>query len=48
VANEEFLATWRRWTAAEHRVTGRPLPCGHFIPEELPGVLVDELVAFLG
>ena len=48
VANQEFLATWRRWTAAEQPVTGRPLPCGHFIPEELPGVLVDELVAFLG
>ena len=48
VANQEFLATWRRWTAAEQPVTGRPLPCGHFIPEELPGVLVDELIAFLG
>jgi haloacetate dehalogenase len=47
-ANEEFQATWRRWTAADQPVTGRPLPCGHFIPEELPGVLIDELVAFLG
>jgi haloacetate dehalogenase len=47
-ANEAFLATWRRWTAADQPVTGRPLPCGHFIPEELPGVLVEELTAFLG
>ena len=46
--NEEFLATWRRWTAADQPVTGRPLPCGHFIPEELPGVVVDELLTFLG
>jgi haloacetate dehalogenase len=48
VANREVLATWRRWTTAEQPVTGRPLPCGHFIPEELPDVLVDELLAFLG
>ena len=48
VANEELLATWRRWTAADQPVTGRPLSCGHFIPEELPGVLVDELLTFLG
>ena len=46
-ANEAFLATWRRWTAADQPVTGRPLPCGHFIPEELPAVLIDELTAFL-
>jgi haloacetate dehalogenase len=47
-ANEAVLATWRRWTAADHPVTGRALPCGHFIPEELPGPLVDELCSFLG
>ena len=46
-ANEAFLATWRRWTADGHAVTGRPLPCGHFIPEELPDVLIGELRAFL-
>jgi haloacetate dehalogenase len=45
-ANEAVLATWRRWTAGP--LTGGPLPCGHFIAEELPGVLVDELSAFLG
>jgi haloacetate dehalogenase len=47
-ANGEFLATWRRWTAADQPVTGRPLACGHFIPEELPDVLLDELLTFLG
>jgi haloacetate dehalogenase len=47
-ANEAFLATWRRWAAPGQTVTGRPLPCGHFIPEELPGALLDELTSFLG
>lgn len=28
-------------------VTGRPVPCGHYIAEELPAVLCDELFAFL-
>ncbi|MBS1134950.1 MAG: hypothetical protein H6R02_2091, partial [Burkholderiaceae bacterium] len=27
-------------------VTGRALPCGHFIPEELPDAFVDEALAF--
>jgi haloacetate dehalogenase len=47
VANEAFLATWRRWTAPDQPVTGRPLPCGHFIPEELSGTLLEELSTFL-
>ena len=46
-ANDAFLATWRRWTAADQPVTGRPLPCGHFIPEERPDLCLEELVAFL-
>jgi hypothetical protein len=28
-------------------VTGRPLPCGHYIAEELPEVLAEELREFL-
>ncbi len=28
-------------------VTGRPLPCGHYIAEELPAALRDELLDFL-
>jgi haloacetate dehalogenase len=47
-ANAGFLATWRRWTAADQPVTGRPLPCGHFIPEERPDLLLEELREFLG
>jgi haloacetate dehalogenase len=40
----DVLATWR---AKAHQVSGRPLPCGHFIPEEAPDELRDELRAFL-
>jgi len=47
-ANAAFLATWRRWVAADQPVTGRPLPCGHFIPEERPDLLLEELAGFLG
>jgi haloacetate dehalogenase len=46
-ANDAVLATWRRWTAADQPVTGRPLPCGHFIPEERPDLLLAELRSFL-
>ena len=46
-ANQAVLATWRRWTAPDQPVTGRALPCGHFIPEERPDLLLDELRAFL-
>jgi haloacetate dehalogenase len=46
-ANDAFLATWRRWTAIDQPVTGRPMPCGHFIPEERPDLCTEELVAFL-
>jgi haloacetate dehalogenase len=38
-------ATWRE-KAGE--VSGRPLPCGHFIPEEAPEELLAELLPFLG
>jgi haloacetate dehalogenase len=46
-ANEAFLATWRRWTAADQPVTGRPMPCGHFIPEERSDLCIEELARFL-
>ncbi len=46
-ANDAFLATWRRWTAADQPLTGRPMPCGHFIPEERPDLCIAELLAFL-
>ena len=38
------LADWR--DKATGAVTGRTLPCGHFIPEEQPDVFVDEAAAF--
>jgi haloacetate dehalogenase len=46
-ANASVLDTWRRWTDPTQPVTGKPLPCGHFIPEELSATLIDELRAFL-
>jgi haloacetate dehalogenase len=38
------LADWR--DKASGAVTGRTLPCGHFIPEEQPDAFVDEAAAF--
>jgi haloacetate dehalogenase len=38
------VAVWRRWA---DDVEGRPLPCGHFLPEERPDEVVDALRRFL-
>ncbi|KKW67893.1 alpha/beta hydrolase [Lampropedia cohaerens] len=38
------LAEWRRWNPG---VKGMALPCGHYIPEEAPEVLLDHALAFL-
>jgi haloacetate dehalogenase len=38
------LADWR---AVARDVTGRALPCGHFLPEEAPAELLRELRAFI-
>ena len=38
------LSVWRRWA---DDVVGRSLPCGHFLPEEAPELLVESLSAFL-
>jgi haloacetate dehalogenase len=40
----DVLDTWR---AKATDVRGRPLPCGHFIPEEAPEALLAELEPFL-
>jgi haloacetate dehalogenase len=40
----DVLAVWRE-RAAE--VSGRALPCGHFLPEEAPEETLGELLAFL-
>ncbi len=43
-ANFDVLATWRE--KASGPVEGRPLPCGHYLPEEQPEATLDELVRF--
>lgn len=42
----EPLKAWERYTTAT--VTGRAMPCGHFIPEEDPEGTVEELKGFFG
>ena len=37
------LAEWRKVATDVH---GKALPCGHYIPEEVPDRLVDELLDF--
>jgi haloacetate dehalogenase len=36
------------WREVAHDVTGRALPCGHFLPEEKPAEVLRELRRFLG
>jgi len=40
----DVLATWREKATD---VRGHALPCGHFIPEELPDALMRDMVPFL-
>ena len=35
------------WGAVATDVRGKPLPCGHYIPEEVPDLLLAELLPFL-
>ena len=39
------IAEWSHWS---ENVTGGPLPCGHYIPEEAPELLLDRVLPFLG
>jgi len=41
----EPLAVWRQYAAD---VRGHPLPTGHFLPEEAPGLVITALRDFLG
>ncbi|WP_176059659.1 alpha/beta hydrolase [Paraburkholderia sp. BCC1876] len=40
----EPLAEWRQWSA---QVSGEALPCGHYIPEEAPELLLERVLPFL-
>jgi haloacetate dehalogenase len=40
----EPIAVWRRWAA---QVSGRALDCGHFLMEEAPEAVCDEIEAFV-
>jgi haloacetate dehalogenase len=39
----DALDEWRR---VARDVSGRALPCGHYIPEEQPDMLLAEMLAF--
>jgi haloacetate dehalogenase len=41
----DIIATWREKSAAT--VTGRALDCGHFLQEERPQDVINELLQFL-
>ena len=41
--NFDVLALWRERAT---QVEGRALPCGHYVPEEAPGELLAEALAF--
>jgi haloacetate dehalogenase len=38
------IQDWSR--ASLNEVTGKPLPCGHYIPEERPAELIEEVRTF--
>jgi haloacetate dehalogenase len=38
------LAEWRAYAP---NVQGEALPCGHYIPEEAPGQLLERVLPFL-
>jgi haloacetate dehalogenase len=42
--NYDVLALWREKAI---NVSGQGLPCGHFLPEELPNAVASELVKFI-
>jgi len=44
-ASGDGLLIWREWA---HEVSGGPVPCGHFLPEEAPEVVLEQLLPFLG
>ena len=43
----EHLDMMTVWRQRADDIRGKPLPCGHFIPEEKPEDLIAELSRFL-
>ncbi|WP_367760358.1 alpha/beta hydrolase [Ammoniphilus sp. 3BR4] len=43
---EKFFRPLDEWNKFAKQVEGRALPCGHFIPEEAPELLLEELYSF--
>ena len=41
----DVLNVWRAWA---QQVEGRPLDCGHFLPEEAPASVCSEMLKFFG
>jgi len=44
---ERCFNTIEEWEKVATSVKGKAMPCGHYIPEEAPDSLYDELMAFL-
>lgn len=44
---EKFFTPLEKWERFANQVQGKALPCGHFIPEEAPELLLKELYSFL-
>ena len=43
----KYFKPLEEWQVLASRVRGHALPCGHYVPEEAPQRLLDELLAFL-
>lgn len=43
-ARPQILETWQRWASD---VRGHGLPCGHFLPEEAPKLVLEAMLEFL-
>lgn len=38
----------KEWRAVAEDVRGKALPAGHYLPEEVPELVLGEVLAFLG
>ena len=45
LAGKDAVALWRPWA---EQVEGAALPCGHFLPEEAPELVIDHVRRFFG